>query len=277
MDSNLEQAMKFDGYDDSFVAFVDILGFKKFIYESKFEKAENLFKDIIHFADLVLKHPCPEYTEDQLNKVKINIISDSIVISIPRCVESSLDILIFTTITIVFNILLNYDLLCRGGIADGAFSSKGNAVFGASLVDAYNLENTVAVYPRIVFTQTICERYRYMSFGDLDQISDLIFFDNKEYLYIIDYLGYAIRRISYAVNNKEMSEYNAAGIFKKISDNIKIKLAEETDKHIREKYIYMASYYNDSISRISKSYEIPFVLEPITLIDLSTNLVQTLF
>ena len=264
----MDYMKKYDGYGDCFVAFIDILGFKNYIINSNFDNANKLFVDIKRFADLLLKNPNGHFTEEQFNKVVVNIISDSIVISIPRNVDESLEILLLVVNTVIFNIMLNHDLTCRGGIADGAFCTKEGIAFGPALVEAYNLENTVAVYPRIVFTQNICNMYRDISFGDLDRLSDLIILDDTEYLYIVDYFGFAIRRIANDVFYNVMAAPYAEAIFRKISCTIKDNLAHSTDKRIREKYIYLANYYNESLSRIKKLGELPFNCEPITNLDL---------
>jgi hypothetical protein len=46
----------------------------------------------------------------------------------------------------------------RGGIATGSTYHKGNVVFGQGLINAFDLERYVAVYPRIVVDEMLVQR-----------------------------------------------------------------------------------------------------------------------
>ena len=49
-------------------------------------------------------------------------------------------------------------ILCRGAITKGDFYHQGNRMFGPGFVEAYNLEEHVAVMPRIIIDKTLYEK-----------------------------------------------------------------------------------------------------------------------
>lgn len=250
---------KYSGYTDSFVAFIDILGFKNYILNNSFQYANDLFTDIKNFANQLLKSDNDVFTKEMLNTVTLNIISDSIVISIPKTTRYSLEILLLVINTIVFNILREYGLTCRGGISEGFFYSDNEVAYGPALVAAYNLENSVAVYPRIVFTREVYTVYcKLCDEDDLKNLYDIKALETDDELYIADYIGFAIGRVACDVIEGRIPKRYAEALFEHIPNIIEDVLACNTDRKIREKYLYFRDYYNGCLKEITKSHTLPF-------------------
>gem|GEM_PF-2003931 len=142
-------------YEYQYVAFLDMLGFKSICGEGKlncsqikavFNDIELLKMQFNNFSKLILP-------EDFYQKTDFTIMSDSIVISAPHSDLGLLFILYLSSI--IQNMLLQNGILLRGGIAEGEHFKLDNIMFGPALICAYSIESNMAVYPRIVLSDSI--------------------------------------------------------------------------------------------------------------------------
>lgn len=261
------------GYVDSFVAYIDILGFREFVNNNKFELVEELFNDLHLCFNILLKSDGKFIKQEMLDTVTTNIISDSIIISVPKTTELSLEILIRIVNNIVFNILWKYKLLCRGAITEGDFYAKKNIAYGPAFVKAYKLESESAIYPRIIFTYDVFDSYKKIcnKIGcKIDSIYSLATFNHEESLFIADYITTNLFDHIYIVYNETFKDKNnnknsiysqkniACYIFNSIKEYIESQLSTLTDLHIREKYLYFRKYYNDVLLEAKKSDTLTF-------------------
>ena len=149
-------------YKERIVAFIDILGIKKLIKEEnsleKVSKIVNLVRDTIFEHEKILEPHDPFY-------LHVSFISDSIVISIDAP-SSADDHRIRTILRFAGGIGLSLLAIgvrpCRGSMVTGQIfhyrdqEANFDAVIGPALVKAYELEQSVAIYPRIVVDNTVC-------------------------------------------------------------------------------------------------------------------------
>ena len=256
---------KYDGYSDSFVAFLDILGFKEYVMKNSYKYVDDLCKDILCFSNLLLKSPSKYFTKEMLDTVTVNIISDSIVISVPKSTRRSLEILLLTVNTIVINILREYHLLCRGGIYEGYYHSEENIAFGPALVQAYLLQENIAVNPRIIMPRHVYDVYCVTCHDKamIEDLYDLIQIEADEEFFIADYIGFSLRRYAYDVVNGVIPQIYAKSLFWSIKNLVEDELACNTNKRVRDKYIYFRNYYNRMLLSIKRELSIPFECEPI--------------
>lgn len=132
-------------YTEKIVAFIDILGFKYLVND------ESKVEDI----GAILKLP---YFMGQdgvagmlkIKSVMMTSISDSLVFSIGLNERGAMNKI--TRLLSVFTqaLLSQHSLLLRGGIAVGKLYHDSDVVYGPGLVKAYELENKISIYPRIV-------------------------------------------------------------------------------------------------------------------------------
>lgn len=235
-------------YKDSFVAFIDILGFKNFILKENFEIVDAFFRNINGVCSTLKNYKNEFFTKEMMDTITINIISDSIIISVPKSTKFSLEILLIIVNTIAFKILFSHNLLCRGAISEGDFYSNDNIAYGPAFVNAYNLQEHVAIYPRIIFTRDIYDSYLKMNGKEsVATLSDLMTLDKDCELFFADYIKFSLLRM----NNDSMHilSYNkeAEKICYKIKNFIEDEIACQTNPNIREKYIYFEKYYNNTI------------------------------
>ena len=170
-------------YEECFVVFLDILGFKSLINSKRFEEIKSIFESIITGDDAVkaLSRCVDLNAEDEFSKAlirynkcltqtKIYIMSDSIVIASaclpPEALAAVVDICNVIQIQLYD---LETPIMVRGAIAKGDFfigKGKGSQddyfnslIFGKGLVDAYIAQEYYAVYPRIIISEDVMNGY----------------------------------------------------------------------------------------------------------------------
>lgn len=268
--SSSELSEEEHNYTECYVAFLDILGFKEFILDksSTFEKIKDLFdlmkqlsieQSIIIQSDTL--HP------EMMKKVKFNFISDTVILSIPKFGDNSLELLIFTVDILLSNVLLNHQLLFRGAISEGTFYSHNDTIFGSSIVNAAILKKESAIYPRIIIPSDIINSYK--SIANDDSVKGIQYLVEKDFIinddfYTINYIKYTIERLNFiAETQKKEIEYSIYKLIEKIKDNIN----NSVNENVRKKNIYFARYYNHELSAIKKLYPLKFKCEDIFVTD----------
>jgi hypothetical protein len=132
-------------YPERAVAFMDILGFAQLIGRIGSEPA--LHRKVKHaltwFERMRVSSLKPNTAQTAL---EVAVFSDSVVISAE----------VHELHSILWSILhlqaefLGIGVLLRGGIAKGRLIHSGNLIYGEGMLRAYELESTVAVYPRVI-------------------------------------------------------------------------------------------------------------------------------
>ena len=161
--------MKIEGYENRFVAFVDILGFKELIYKIESEGQESLdfqrVRSVLNFLheesvesngqhDLPIYEQKEDYIlEKELGDPRISYISDCVIIS----TESSFD-----GFKSLCNKLTKFstDISCdgifvRGAVTHGKIYHHGPMLFGSAYQKAYELESKNAKHPRIIIDDVV--------------------------------------------------------------------------------------------------------------------------
>lgn len=159
-------------YYQRIVVFLDVLGFKEKLYEFQKEAIDNhnedkkpsflisrkandfvkVFKDVIGLMD---KYDCNYY-----------LFSDNICISIDPFSNKSLSVDILFTVSTLFKKFSDMGYFLRGAIDFGWMLDENDIALGVPLSEAYILESTKAVYPRILLSDSyvkLMERF------DLDE------------------------------------------------------------------------------------------------------------
>ena len=224
----------------SIVAFIDVLG-----------SSEAIMKD----ADKSLQMMHDAYSEsialyqslfDEGKRIKpcAKIFSDNIVVSVSREGESGHSA--FCAIAMISAIIqvqfLKHGFLTRGGIASGSFFVDDMMVWGTALVKSHNLENDLAIYPRIIIDPELigdlkladpnCIFVRCKEW--IEQDTDSFFMINYLNKYLLNKEIFIIKLIDLAEDN--IVKYNAEGKMKAcqkwlwFSNYIKEKLIAEDEQ-----------------------------------------------
>lgn len=236
-------------YEDRIVCFIDILGFKGHINQSKGNpKKIKAIADALQAIRRVLDI---DSTDDaDRDGAAITQFSDSIVISF-RCDEMSgvmhtLIKLIWTQATLV-----NHGMLARGAIVRGDFIHENNIMFGQGIIDAYKAESKYAIYPRIIVDASVL--HVALNFAqhhpaqEAQYLADVLQKDDDG-KFFIDYFGAS------AQGEQDDPELDYIPYLEKIRNIINCDQSN-FDANTKAKYIWLASKYNATIERISLGLE----------------------
>lgn len=149
--------------EEHIIAFVDLLGFRERISQ-KGEKADEEPKQILSLLTdfMALRGEAELNTKENSLSFRpaISAFSDHIVISYPA--EQIEDIKENGSIALLINLqkvvgllaslALEKGFLIRGAVTSGKLYHGNSIVFGAALIEAYDLERKVAIYPRVIFS-----------------------------------------------------------------------------------------------------------------------------
>ena len=242
-------------YQDRVLAFIDVLGFSDKIKntmkndkedETKTEKIYNLFRD----AQSLINKKYPDSVNGESTKVA-NQFSDSILISHS-----------FTEKAGVFHILADVLFLCvaalqkgflfRGAIVCDKLCHEETIIFGPALVNAVEMEKSLAIYPRIILNKEIidiAEKYPadWPSKNEQTKVINKLISKDFDGLYYINYFD----AINYVVgeNDGVLEYFNSLRI---IIDNLE---KDQKDKIcLRSKYLWIKEKYNNTLKGLQKNY-----------------------
>lgn len=134
-------------FSESYVAFLDILGFSEIVNRAVSDAGAN---------DLTRLYKCHQMAAGLVaGDPRFNIVqfSDSIVISRPF--DKNFFASFVKVVADYQRLLLREGFLCRGGLSRGGHFSNGSFMMSAGLVDAYKLEKDRARYPRVVISEEL--------------------------------------------------------------------------------------------------------------------------
>lgn len=140
------------------VAYLDILGATNRIRESKIAQDDSL-----NLLYNLYKHTMSLASENGIKKfsdIKFKIFSDNIIIA--KKVSDDINNDVLSLLGCVSNFLCSsvcdsVGWLVRGGVTIGDFYIDDMIVWGSALVRAYELEDKIAVYPRVVLDDNVVE------------------------------------------------------------------------------------------------------------------------
>lgn len=241
-------------YENRLVFFIDILGFREIIKQTDgriavqnsrtIENIFNLFNNYGRFFS--------EGDEEMFESKKITQFSDTIVVSFILKQPGDIIFTLSDCLHLIMN-LLGKGFLCRGGVAYGKLIHTDKLIFGPALVEAYDLEQRAALYPRVIISEGVLLK-SYEEYEKQDGVSriDLYYgvqqiqeFLVKDFdgLYFIDY----IRKVQGEINEERMDEY-----YKKLKKIIESGMTSKSE-HIKVKYSWMKEKYNEYVGRAKSS------------------------
>ncbi len=224
-------------YEDYYVAFIDILGFKQIIQDYDCNKIYNIFMYLKRYSKGHANH------NDKImmayEDMSFRILSDSIIIFVKVSIKDSLVAIIDICSRLQFSLLnLEQPVLLRGGIAKGNLYYDNEIIYGNGLVAAYLLENDHAIMPRIIFERNLLSDFKKSSklldaFNDLGLISTL----DEQYDFV-NFLAPMMYMLVDVEKEKETLLINLKSLCHKYIDSGK-------DDKIRDKYLWLQSFIDD--------------------------------
>ena len=167
--------------DECIVASVDILGASKKINEDS-EKFLNQVHSAYDAALNTFEYICKELPSPP----SIRIFSDNIVVCQP-CKDISIKKATLRVVLICALIqekLLSHNILVRGGIAKGDFFMDEIMVWGKGLVKAHELEQTIAIFPRIILHPELVGEIEYHKLNQDIELKKILYSDYDDLVYI---------------------------------------------------------------------------------------------
>lgn len=143
---SIEQKYKVKEY---VVAFIDVLGAKKKIQQdvnNSLNIVHETYNEAIEFLSTLYSGKI------DILKPQIKIFSDNIVVAVPTDIKGRpaalMSVMIYAGM--IQHHFLHHKYLVRGGISLGDFFVDDVMLWGTALTRAYEIESTIAIYPRIV-------------------------------------------------------------------------------------------------------------------------------
>lgn len=198
------------------VAFIDLLGFSAMVqHDCERPKKEHRYIKVLYTIHLKTKE-----LKKTIIGLEITQFSDSVVLAIPYSQENYKKV-----VDVISNYqynLLNDGILCRGGASYGKHFSTEDFLFSNGMIDAYKIESTIALTPRVIISKELIDLVYPAS--ELSKNEHLIL--ESDGLYFINY----------------MKNGNADDSWKAICKAIPDELSENPS--IRSKHIWLIDYYN---------------------------------
>jgi hypothetical protein len=150
-------------YKKRLILFIDILGFRDFIKNTQ----QNYCDEISDFISLINSlhsdlnlNPDTDIRQQMkllsLENTSISQFSDSIVISTDAIIPEQFEQLIMDVINII-STGYYYGFIFRGAITFGEIYHENNSMFGPGFIRAFDLEQKLAIYPRVVIDNNVFE------------------------------------------------------------------------------------------------------------------------
>lgn len=184
-------------YENRICCFIDILGFKEHVNQTivngdEVEEKIVAIKNILREANDLVKFN--ETDKFKLSK-KVTQFSDCIVISFKA--EEATEILL--TLSYIMHLCISgvcYGFLLRGAITYDRLLHTDDYIFGPAIINAYAIESTAAIYPRIVLDKSILElakenREKEHTSEEVEEYLNNFLTKDFDDMYYIDYISKA--------------------------------------------------------------------------------------
>jgi hypothetical protein len=240
-------------YEKTLLTYLDIMGFKKLIDDSRRDASNvDLIIDILKKTQKRAAITYPRFVSSRatVDAMKLRNFSDLILrvtpigvspISLKRAIE--MECLILTSIQC--ELFLESGILLRGAMYVDDLYFEDDIVFGPALVNAYQLEDKVAVFPRIIIDPKSCllhaEEPLLPTIGEFIQRGD-------DGVYFIDYL-HSFYKNMFVLSEFKGTESQSLAIHKRQVET-KLKELAGTDDRLKQKGVWLALYHNSVLRRL---------------------------
>lgn len=228
-------------YEDYYIAYLDIMGFKELVKSEKCINVYNILSNEINPFD-------DTNSSIKFSDVKLHIMSDSVVMYIKASEDGAFIKLISCCSKFIERFMFHNDpILFRGGITKGKLFVENNIIFGEGLIRAYLLENKSAKYPRVILSKELFEsgKNNDLSTNNMDYKKTysipLVYEDLDGWLSVENWF------LSFnAYNKPQLANHDA---YKKMYEYILKYVDSEVENSIKEKYVYLKNHYDDYMKK----------------------------
>ena len=225
--------------NDYYILYLDILGYKNHMAQVNDdpETQKEFFDQIKNIVDDCYKKASEK--KNGKSYIKVKIFSDNILFAIKvvkekKQNEKNIERLCSVASRMQEMFLRRYGILFRGAITKGQLYIDDRFVFGQGIIDAYELENNLALYPRILIDQKL-ESVPYILNSQHRIDSDKLFDDYK----FINFLCYYI----------PSGEYESDRDINVIKAKIENLIQNTTDTRALQKIKWVKNYLDNFITK----------------------------
>ena len=245
------------GFENRFVAFLDILGWRSFTNRA----AElNWLRNFLFLAITDLHATTKGRLTNVLNTgrtvqatldAQVSQFSDTIVISANATSDEHAAFGFLLEVGAVCRGCLFYGLLLRGGISIGPMYHRDSLAFGPALTEAYDLESKVARFPRVVLHPNWYDHASDVpSLVDSDIQTYHVLRKADDGLFFLDYLHPLVRPMHSTLPRRDTLEQFLKPAYRLAMDGLRVFAK---DSKTREKYVWLATYYNEVLAELPSS------------------------
>ena len=244
--------MKNVNYELRYIAFLDLLGFKKLVDQSIVNQdvLNNIYRALSYSASMQHDNYNGVLSMVDLGK-QVTAFSDSIVISYDASMPGG-GFHVLMDLVYICNDLLGIGIPVRGGVTVGKLIHDEEKCFGPAMVEAYLMEAQKAIYPRIIIDRSVLE-YDLSKPGEANTVeyeaeylSGIIKKDYRDGQIFLDYM-------------KQCNEFDELWLYDdyilRTREFIIRNLNEQVnDERVHSKYEWLRWYYNETVGDV---YENP--------------------
>jgi len=221
-------------YTNKIVAFVDVLGFKKAILEDVDDE-----RRIIARLDEAFTWSINQIPLEEEEWFSIKLFSDCICFSCDPTPKNLAKLLL--EVSNWHKVFLVYQRFLRGAITFGKHFESERIIFSKAMLEAYQLEQSVAKYPRVIVSDSV---FAILSDADEQTIGQVNAFirRDRDGQNFVDYFHYIIV--------EDLSPLNKRNFLLIHRDAIRFQIKNESDASILTKYKWVAQYHNEARYRL---------------------------
>ncbi len=226
-------------YKKKVIAFLDIMGFKSIVKSSEtdLKVQKNVISCLVELKSKEYERPPAYRNIEQYNKT-VTAFSDSIVISYDAIDGQEVSDILFDIYCMQIDLVASGFLL-RGAVTIGDVFHDGGVIVGPAMVRAYEMEEKVAIYPRVIVDPVLIQ-YAIASWGnstDKDQ-------KQKDLMYVLQSCENEYYFIDFLNCGTELG-YSYSDFLKAIKAIIDKGLTVR-DLGVASKYEWLKKYYEDT-------------------------------
>jgi hypothetical protein len=236
-------------YAENLITYIDVLGFRQIIEQSKDNEdlcaqvQDQLSQIVDWFGQFGLKDRFHSFSFSDLTVRATRVIDgDDVAERVDReayyIAERQLQ-------------MAMRGWFLRGAIAIGPLAVKDSVIFGPGLVRAYELETTIAVYPRIVINPLLIDRlvssrsHRWLDYRAI----------NHDGIAFVNYLfGVFLRRFSFP-DQSEKSPWKALDDHRKACLAFLDSDSAQDDLRVKQKAVWVSNCHNRVMADLEKRFE----------------------
>jgi hypothetical protein len=217
---------------NSFIAYFDILGYKSIVERGIYNKklAQIMDSVITKFRQY---NGLANLVSNEEQKLYMRVFSDNFIIYTTNDWESLIDIVALMQGQLSFE-----GVFVRGAMCYGELFANNEFVFGKGLISAVELEDNVAIYPRIIIDDSFVDAVRSQG-KNYTNLSNYMLLDPCDEMKYINYMHqYADACLTHSNADYELF-LESHKYF--ITENIK---AHANSKKVLGKYLWSKRYHN---------------------------------